>query len=216
MPHFGLKTGVCSTILFFLLLSFALTHGSFLYILLALTALAIHEFSHILCCELLSYPVRELNLNLLGGCLKVDPAFAINPEAEWLIAVAGPLANLLMVGGVLYLQLLTINNSYLDYWLKVNLLIGLINLIPASPLDGGRILHAWLNKNIGLKNSARVSKSLTAGIGFLLLTMGVVQFYNQHTGILYILIGVFILYHLFFFSTITVFNTNIFYISWFF
>ena len=105
---------------------------------LALTALAIHEFTHLLSCELLGYPIHELRLNILGGCLKVDPSFTVNPTAEFIIAAAGPLANLLMVGGVLYLRLLGISNIFLEYWLQINLLIGIVNLIPAAPLDGGR------------------------------------------------------------------------------
>jgi stage IV sporulation protein FB len=200
MPRFGLKTGVFSTVLFFILLSFSLHHGRFSYTLLALAALAIHEFTHLLSCELLDYPVQEFCLNILGGCLKVDPSFAINPAAESLIAAAGPFANLLMVGGVLYLRLLGINNVFLEYWLQINLLIGSVNLIPATPLDGGRILHAWLNKNLGLKNSSKIAKKLTAIIGTLFLILGIVHLYNQQSGLIYLLIGSFIVYQLFTFK----------------
>lgn len=198
--NFGWRTGISSIVLCFLVLCFSLHQGNFIFTLLTLFALLIHEFTHILCCELLEYPVQQFSLNPLGGCLKVDPSFTINPQAELLIAAAGPLANLLMVGGVLYLRLLGINNIYLTYWFQINLLIGFVNLIPAAPLDGGRILHALLNKNFGLKNSYLIIKKLTTVIGLLFLFLGVGRLYQKQTGILYIFIAVFILMQLFSFK----------------
>lgn len=200
LPRFGFKTGLFTTIFFCWLFGFSLNHGTIGFILLALAALAIHETTHILCCELLGFPVRELRWTLLGGSLKVDPAFTINPTAESLIAASGPCANLLMAAGVLYLELLGIKNGYLSYWLQINLFIGFLNLIPAVPLDGGRILHAWLNKNLGLKNSYSIQKKITAVIGLLFLTLGSVRLYQHQAGTIHLSIAIFIIYHWFSFK----------------
>ncbi|HBF38212.1 MAG TPA: hypothetical protein DDW50_12930, partial [Firmicutes bacterium] len=150
--------------------------------------------------ELLGYKVQELAFGPLGGCLKVDPSFALNPQAEYIIALAGPLANLLMAGGVVYLGLLGIQNQFLNDWLHINILIGIVNLIPAQPLDGGRILHAWLNKNLGLQISHRIVKVITIGIDFLFFIFGLSRLFRSQTGILYILIAVFLFFQLFYFK----------------
>jgi stage IV sporulation protein FB len=200
MPYLRWRTCILSVVICFTAIGFSIHRGVLLYTLLTLSALLIHEFSHILCTELLGYPVQQFSLNPLGGCLKVDPSFAVNPQAELLIAAAGPFANLFMVGGVLYLRLLGINNIYLAYWLQINMAIGLINLIPAAPLDGGRILHAWLNKNFGLKNSYLIIKKITIIIGSLFLILGICRLYQRQTGMYYVLIAAFILLQIFSFK----------------
>jgi Zn-dependent proteases len=200
MPSFGWKTGIFSTILCLLVICFSIHRSNLSYHLLGLIALLIHEFSHMLCCEICGYPVRQFSLNPLGGCLKIDPSFIINPQSELLIAAAGPLANLLMAGGVIYLQFLGVKNLYLTYWLQINLLIGFINLIPAVPLDGSRILHALLNRSLGLKNSFLIIKRLTLIIGLLFLLLGAGRLYQRQAGLFYIIIAIFILFQMFSFK----------------
>jgi stage IV sporulation protein FB len=199
----GWTTGLSSIALCFLVFCLSLHNGNITNIILTIAALLIHEFSHMLCCELLEYPIQQFSLNLLGGCLKVDPSFIINPQAELLIASAGPIVNLLMVAGVLYLRLLGIDNYYLASWLQINLMIGIINLIPASPLDGGRILHSLLNKNFGIKNSFLIIKKLTLAIGLLFLFLGIALFFQKQTGTIYLFIAVFVLLQLFYFKNPT-------------
>lgn len=200
MLHFRFKSGIISGILFFSILFFSLQHGNLLHIFLVLASLAIHEFTHLLCSELLGYHVEELTFHSLGGSLKIDSSFGINPDVEFIIAAAGPISNLLMVGGVLYLELLGITNPYLKYWLQINLLIGSMNLIPALPLDGGRILHAWFNQCFGLEVSITLSRVSAVIITFLCLAFGSAKFFRQQNGTLFILTGLFILWHIFYFK----------------
>ncbi len=200
MGHFQWKTGLSFLFLFILFIVLSLAKGDIHYIFLTFIALLIHEFTHMLCCELLGYPVQELALSPMGGCLKIDPSFVLNPQAEWIIALAGPLANLMLAGGTVYLGLLGIHNQFLTDWLQINVLIGIVNLIPAQPLDGGRVLHALLNKNIGIKNSHRIVKITTLVIDFLFFIYGFSRLFRGQTGILYILIGAFLLFQLFYFK----------------
>jgi stage IV sporulation protein FB len=161
-------------------------------------AVMLHEISHILCCRLLGYHVSELKLTIFGGCLQIDPLFEANPGAEMIIAAAGPAINGLMVLGVGYLKFLGITHDYLSIWRQVNLLIGIINLLPAYPLDGGRIIHAWLSAKFGLKASARLSRMITAVVSVGFLLSGFIQFFIQRRGMYLIMIGGFLFLQFFF------------------
>lgn len=158
-----------------------------------LAALAIHEISHLLTSNLLGYQVYELKLTIFGGCLAVDPLFGANPNAEMVIAVAGPSANFLMALGVVYLDFLGFHHDYLEYWRQLNLSIGLVNLLPAYPLDGGRIIHAWLAKTMGLKTAARVSLGITLGVGLILLISGGLRLFFKTGGFTFLMVGFFVL-----------------------
>ena len=190
-PQF--KVGLLSvTVLTFL----AFKGGNYLNLFMLLATLAIHEISHLFCCAMFEYRVLEIRLTPFGGSLKIDPLFETNPVAESFIAAAGPLSNLLMAGGVFYLKLLGITNCYLNYWQITNLAIGIINLIPAFPLDGGRILHSWLNKNLGFENAVFWSKLISFVVAILVLVFGAVKLQNG-SGVIFITSGFFILFHVF-------------------
>lgn len=198
MSPLKLKFNLFSTVLFFTIITFSLLHQNLFQIIFVLISLAIHEFTHFLCSELTGYSATELNFQSLSGSLKIDPVMEINPDAEFIIAASGPVSNLLMVGGVFYLKLLGIFNNYLENWLQINLLIGFVNLIPALPLDGGRILHAWLNRIFGLPTAAAFSKWIAFSISLLFLILGIARIMQEQNGAFFILMGLFILGNLFY------------------
>lgn len=169
-----------------------------MHFMMLLAALALHEMSHLITINLFEYQINELKLTPFGGCLTVDPLFETNPTAEFLIAASGPFVNWVMVGGIAYLRLLGIENTFLTSWQLYNILIGFVNLVPAFPLDGGRMFHAWLVKNFGLVVAAVWSRvlSLISAAGF--IGFASVRLSMQQGGSFYLLFGLFILFHLFF------------------
>lgn len=166
-----------------------------------LLALGLHEISHILTSNLLGYQVFELKMTVFGGCLTIDPLFHANPNAELVIAAAGPALNLLMALGVVYLDYLGIHHDYLEYWRKLNLGLGLVNLIPAYPLDGGRIIHAWLAKINGLKSAALVSRWISLGMAVFLLISGLLRLFLKTGGFTFLMVGLFVLVQCWFCKT---------------
>jgi Zn-dependent protease len=139
--------------------------------LLFFVSLLGHEVSHALLARHFGIRIKRITLWLLGGAteLQGDPQ---TPRAEGLIAVVGPLASLglgglFLLGG--YLAAATGVPTLIVVsvvWLAVaNLMLGVFNLLPGAPLDGGRVLRALLWKRYG--DRARANRA-TAGTGQLL------------------------------------------------
>jgi stage IV sporulation protein FB len=195
MPRF-----YCKSILAVLtILGLLIGGGDLAASMMLLAAWSLHEWSHLLTGELFGYQQGELALTVMGGRLNFDASLAINSEAEYFMAFSGPLANWLMVGGVAYLKWLGISNSYLTTWSQINCLMGTINLLPALPLDGGRILHAWLNRHFGPVPATQATRMVTLVIVVLLFGMGTIGFWQRRDGILpllSVLCGGYLLYQL--------------------
>lgn len=104
----------------------------------------LHEASHALMARRYGYPVTSISLNFLGGMTAVDGE-AREPRHEFMIAVVGPLTSIAVGLGALGLWFVT-PGGLLELAFKglafANLLVGLINLVPGLPLDGGRVLKS--------------------------------------------------------------------------
>jgi len=104
----------------------------------------LHEASHALMARRYGYLVSSISLNFLGGVTAVDGE-AREPRHELMIAIVGPLTSLAVGAGALGLWFLTpegLLRMAVAGLAGANLLIGLINLVPGLPLDGGRVLKA--------------------------------------------------------------------------
>ena len=138
-----------------------------------------HELGHAVAARRYGIVVRRVVVFLLGGYSEID-LDAARPEQEWKVAAAGPIAS-----GVVALVLVTVAlvapaNGGLDDMLRllavVNGGVAIFNSIPAFPLDGGRMLRAWLVRSgRSPVAAARVAKGagIALGIGIALGGIGV-------------------------------------------
>jgi Zn-dependent protease len=104
----------------------------------------LHEASHAIVAKRLGYPVSSITLHFLGGMTSIEGE-AKRPREEFFIAVVGPLTS--MAVGVAALLLLPVTPDGLtrlamEGLAGANLLVGVLNLVPGLPLDGGRVLKA--------------------------------------------------------------------------
>lgn len=104
----------------------------------------LHEASHAIVAKRLGFPVGAITLHFLGGMTSIESE-ARKPRQEFLIAVVGPLTSLAV--GVVALGLVFVTPDGLlmvavQGLAGANLLVGLLNLIPGLPLDGGRVLKS--------------------------------------------------------------------------
>ncbi|MGC2330371.1 MAG: site-2 protease family protein [Candidatus Acidiferrales bacterium] len=142
-------------------------------------SIVVHELAHSWVALRYKIPVNRITLFIFGGVSQIagEPPSA---GAEFLIAVVGPLTSLALAG-VFYLLEPTLRNTPLvlavdKYLALINGLLGLFNLIPGFPLDGGRVFRAivWgVNKNF--RRATLIAASTGRFFGFLFIIWGVWQ-----------------------------------------
>lgn len=132
--------------------------------LLMFVCVTVHEFAHVGVAQRGGVKVRSVTLMMLGGVSSIDDVD--RPRLELAMALAGPLASLIMAG-VLY-AIFRVSAGWppdlrfgLFYLAEINLVIGVFNLLPAFPMDGGRVLRSALAGRLGRLRATRVA----AGIG---------------------------------------------------
>jgi len=146
--------------------------------LLFFTSILMHELGHALVAKRSGVEIEGITLWLLGGVARLRTTYR-TPGAEFRITAAGPLVSLVIASALLVLGGVAPLPSAVDgvvIWLGlINALVLLFNLVPALPLDGGRLLHAALWRLRRDQDWAtRVAAGIGQGFGFVLLGGGVV------------------------------------------
>ncbi len=145
-----------------------------------LGSVLLHEVGHALVGRMRGMRQAVITLYLFGGATNAsDPA---GPADEFLMTLAGPSVNLLLALGLWGVQVLA-THGRIDAVAQVageaawlNLLLGAFNLVPASPLDGGRILEAVVCRVTKSRPQAiRVGAAAGAGLGALLMSYGLLE-----------------------------------------
>jgi len=124
--------------------------GAAFAVLLYLSVL-LHEMSHALMAKRYGLPVRSITLHFLGGVTEIDGE-PDTPRREFGVSVVGPLTSLAVGGLALLLGTVVahgLTGFAVDALAYANLLVGLLNLVPGLPLDGGRVLRAAVWKATG-------------------------------------------------------------------
>ncbi|HLF29235.1 MAG TPA: site-2 protease family protein [Anaerolineae bacterium] len=175
--------------------------------LLLFVCVVLHELGHSVVAQHYNIPVRDITLWPIGGVARLE-RMPDKPAQEFWVAIAGPAVNFVIVGvifvvarvlssvqvgldlsdleqGMLRLQIPTL----LAYLFTTNLFLAIFNLIPAFPMDGGRILRALLASRL---NYARAT-AIAVGIGQnLALLAGLYGFLSGQLNLVLIAIFVFL------------------------
>ena len=160
--------------------------------LLLFTSVTLHELGHSFQAMKQGVRVRDITLMPMGGLARMEE-IPEDPQKELRIALAGPLVNfgiaaLLIAAGLLLdaRALLSLDelqaslgqapwSGLLAYLTTANLALGLFNLLPAFPMDGGRILRALLAKKIAYARATRIAAQVGQGFALLFGLYGVVS-----------------------------------------
>lgn len=163
-------------------------------------SIVLHEFAHSVVARRHDLPMRGITLFIFGGVAEMgsEPPSA---TAEFRMAAAGPALSV-----VLGLVLLGVNalaatvspapvRAVVDYLGSLNLMLAAFNLIPAFPLDGGRVLRAILWRRSGnLTTATRTASRIGTGFGVVLMVLGAIVFLSGLIvqGIWYFVLGMFL------------------------
>jgi len=157
-----------------------------------------HELSHATVARRYGVEMKGITLFIFGGVAEMtdEPP---NPRAEFWVAIAGPIASVAVGLGCLALWALALPRpvqSVLGYLGLINIVLAVFNMIPAFPLDGGRILRSLLWQWKGsLKQATRITTQIGAGFGVALIAFGIVRLiaWNDFVGGMWTaLIGLFV------------------------
>lgn len=159
-----------------------------------------HEFCHSLVARKFGMPMKGITLFIFGGVAEMgdEPPTA---RAEFLMALAGPVSSFFLSGVFYWLYQLGLNSDWpvpltgvVGYLSLINVVLAGFNLLPAFPLDGGRILRSilWGAKQ-DLQWATRISARLGSGFGIFLIAWGIFQVLRGDIyGIWSVLIGLFL------------------------
>jgi len=160
----------------------------------------LHELSHSIVARKYGLTMKGITLFIFGGVAEM-PEEPQNPKTEFFMAVAGP-ASSLVIGGICYLLyglgigiLPLYMSAVLGYLALINTMLAIFNMLPAFPLDGGRIFRAALWKwKDNLKWATRTATRVGSIFGLLIIFAGIINIVtgNLTGGIWWFLIGLFL------------------------
>ncbi len=180
--------------LFFLLAVVAVGVGLWRDVVILFLLVLLHELGHAAVANHLGYEVEEVSLLPFGGVAKISygrggPA----PRDEALIAIAGPFVNLVLLGAAVVMVMLHLwPTAFGRIVIELNLWIAVFNMLPALPLDGGRILRAARSRTIGYEAATREAYTMAIAASLLLLGLGAVALWAGYPHVGMLVLGLFL------------------------
>lgn len=164
-------------------------------------SIVFHELGHSLVARRFGIPIRSITLFIFGGVADMggEPPSA---KSELWMALAGP-ATSIVLAAVFYASSVAASaadaspavTAVLGYLALINVILAAFNILPAFPLDGGRVLRAllWAAKR-NLRWATRISSAIGSAFGAILIGLGIVYFlYGSFIGgIWWVMIGLFV------------------------
>ncbi|PKP59463.1 MAG: hypothetical protein CVT89_01255 [Candidatus Altiarchaeales archaeon HGW-Altiarchaeales-2] len=217
---FGISVNLHISFLMFILLLFALLVFSYGFIagivsiflfFILFSIVVLHELSHSLVAIEFGFKVRSITLLPLGGAADVE--MDENPKAELLMAFAGPLFNILFAWICLvllmfltpnwshYLSIFGANFSldlfgFLGWLIWINFILAAFNLLPAFPMDGGRVLRAFLALFMDYLKATKISLFIAKILFVLMMLVGLFLTFKGYTlnGMMLVFIAMFLFF----------------------
>jgi stage IV sporulation protein FB len=147
-------------------------------VLVVFICVVLHELGHSLQARRFGIRVRDIVLLPIGGMARAERI----PEKPWqeiAIAISGPLVNFILAGLLIVVmwvraEPLDFEDGFMTTLILINLVLGTFNLVPAFPMDGGRILRGLLATQLSYVKATRVAKDVGQTIALVFAVLGFV------------------------------------------
>ncbi|MGI6175898.1 MAG: M50 family metallopeptidase [Christensenellales bacterium] len=167
-------------LLFFAALIASILLGMFEYLAMVFLIILLHETGHVIAARLLHLRVFYVEVLPFGCTARIESSCAQRPLAEAAVAICGPMVNALLALVAAFFQYYVQVGIDFTLFISINLMIGGFNMLPAFPMDGGRILRGLLTNKLGMQKSTRI----------VLFTTWVIALFCLAAGVYYLLFGV--------------------------
>ncbi|MFE5320146.1 M50 family metallopeptidase [Paenibacillus sp. NPDC056579] len=155
----------------------------------------IHELGHVLAAKNFGWRVKEVQLLPFGGEVVVEEVANVPVWQEIIVTMSGPLQNGIMIVAALGLQSAgLIPAEWSVYFIQANMLIGLFNLLPILPLDGGKFMQSVLSFWLPYHRVIAVSCIISLLFSILLTGASIVNVFSGGLKLNILIIGLFLLY----------------------
>ncbi|NLA27887.1 MAG: peptidase M50 [Firmicutes bacterium] len=152
-----------------------------------------HEFAHAFIGRRLGLQITGIELYPFGGIAKIDEQLELEPLIERRLAWAGPAANLALAGlGIILYGSMGHGEKLLLFFIQANLTLAIFNLLPALPLDGGRILRAYLAPHLGFRAATEQAALLGQILAVLIFAAGLAGLLQSYLNISLLVVAVFL------------------------
>jgi len=152
----------------------------------------LHETAHIIVAKRCKVPISKVEILPFGITMHPVEESVLKPADEVKICLAGPLCNF----AVAYLVWRFYNGAFGEYVVIFNLAMGIFNLLPALPLDGGRIMRALLVKRFGHIRSTSVAFNITKIVAVAMGVFGIWVIVTTKFNFSFLLVGCFLVANL--------------------
>ncbi|OEF98038.1 hypothetical protein BHF71_03180 [Vulcanibacillus modesticaldus] len=161
---------------FWIIIIGAILTGQIVEIITLFAVVIIHEIGHLFTANSYQWKIIEIQLLPFGGMAKVEQITDSIWE-EFIVAISGPFQNLMMIIIAITFQKMNLwSKEWTTFFINANVLVGVFNLLPISPLDGSKILKVFFYRYFPFRKALIYSIfiSIVLSILFLLLVSGII------------------------------------------